>query len=95
MFVNHIKNMGWLTSLVFTESGTDYNIAKDFGQFKLEMIETEYQDLELSTSPKRDIKNSNNAASTLGILTEVMNRLNIHLPKKSIIIINQSLWNGC
>ena len=31
MFMNHIKKMGWITSLIFIESGTDYNIAKDFG----------------------------------------------------------------
>ena len=55
MFMNHIKNMGWLTSLVFTESGTNYNIAKDFGQFKLETIETEYQALEISVSPNDNI----------------------------------------
>ena len=29
MFMNKIENMGWLTSLVFSESGTYYNIAKD------------------------------------------------------------------
>ena len=40
MFMNHIKNMVFLTSIVFTESGIDYNIAKDFGQFKLDTIET-------------------------------------------------------
>ena len=57
MFMNHIKNMGWLTSLVFTESGTDYNIAKGFGEFKIETIKMEYQALELSTSPNYNIKN--------------------------------------
>ena len=31
MFMNHIENMGWFTSLVFTESGTYYHTAKDFG----------------------------------------------------------------
>ena len=45
MFINYIENMDWFTSLVFTKSGTNYNIAKDFGQVKLEMIETEYQAL--------------------------------------------------
>ena len=35
MFVNHIENMGWITSLIFAKSGTDYNIAKDFGQVKI------------------------------------------------------------
>ena len=29
MFMNHIENMGWFDALVFTESGTDYNIATD------------------------------------------------------------------
>ena len=56
MFMNHIENMGWLASLVFTESVTGYNIAKDFGEIKLETIETECQDLELSTSPNDNIK---------------------------------------
>ena len=32
--------MGWITSLIFTESGTDYNIAKYFVQVKIETIET-------------------------------------------------------
>ena len=66
MFMNDIKNMGWLTSLFFTKSGTDYNVAKDFGLIKLETIETEYQALELSTSPNNNIKNSNTAAYILG-----------------------------
>ena len=43
--MNQIKNIGWITSLVFTESGTDYNIAKDFGRVKIDTIETDYQDL--------------------------------------------------
>ena len=42
MFMNHIEDMGSLTYLVFTKSGTYYNIAKDFGQVKVETIETEY-----------------------------------------------------
>ena len=56
MFMNHIKNMGWLQFLVFAESVTDYNIAKDFGQVKLETIKTEYQALDLCTSPNDNIK---------------------------------------
>ena len=56
MLMNHIKNMGWLTYIVSTKSVTDYIIAKDFGQVKLETIETEYQNLELSTSPNHNIK---------------------------------------
>ena len=48
--------MGWLTSLVFTKSGTYYNIAKDFGQVQLETTKTEYQALELSTNPNNNIK---------------------------------------
>ena len=40
MFMNHIKNMGWITSLVFTGSGIDYNIEKDFGKFRIDTIET-------------------------------------------------------
>ena len=42
--------MGWLTYIVFAESGKNYNIAKYFGQVKLEAVETEYQALELSVS---------------------------------------------
>ena len=45
MFMNHIKNMGWIISIIFTKSGTDYNIAKDFVKFRLETIETYYQAL--------------------------------------------------
>ena len=56
IFMNHIKNMGWITSLIFTESGTDYNITKDFGQFKIEALETDYQALEIATQPTDDIK---------------------------------------
>ena len=43
--MNHIKNMGWITSLVFTESITDYKIAKEFGQVIKETIEMDYQTL--------------------------------------------------
>ena len=57
IFMNHIKDMSWLTSLVLTESGTDYNTAKYFGQVKLETIEAGYQALELSTSHNNNIKN--------------------------------------
>ena len=54
--MNHIENMGWITSLVFTKSGIDCNTEKDFGQFRLETIETDYQALE--------IFDSNNATSS-------------------------------
>ena len=33
IFMNHIKNMGWITPLIFTESGIYYNIAEGFGKF--------------------------------------------------------------
>ena len=56
MFMNHIENMGWITSLIFTESGTDYKIAKDFGQVKIETIETDYQALEIATQTTDNIK---------------------------------------
>ena len=56
MFMNHIKSMDWITSLVFTESGTDYNIAKDFGQFRIETIDTDYQALEIATQLTDNIK---------------------------------------
>ena len=56
MFMNHTENMGWITSLIFNESGTDYNIAKDFGQVKIETIETDYQALEIATQPTDNIK---------------------------------------
>ena len=59
MFMNHIKNMGWLTSLVCTKSGTAYKTAKYFGQVKLETIKTSYQALELSTSPNYNMKKIN------------------------------------
>ena len=56
MFMNHIENMGWITSLVFNESRIDYNIVKDFGQVILETIETNYQALKISTLPTDNIK---------------------------------------
>ena len=55
--MNHIKNMGWITYLVLTESGTYYNIEKDFGQVKIETIETDYQVLEIATQPTDNIQN--------------------------------------
>ena len=51
MFMNHIENMGWITSLVFTESGTDYNIANYFGKVRIETVETDYQALKIVTQP--------------------------------------------
>ena len=48
MFMDHIENMGRITSLVLAKVDTDYNIAKDFGQFRIETIETDYKDLEIS-----------------------------------------------
>ena len=40
--MNHIKNIVWITSLFFTESVTDYNLAKDFEPVRIETIETDY-----------------------------------------------------
>ena len=54
--MNHIKNMGCSTSLVFNKSGIDYNIMKDFGKVKLETIDIEYHALKLSTIPTDNIK---------------------------------------
>ena len=56
MFMNRIKNMGWITSLVFIKSGTNYNIAKDFLQVIIETIEIDYQALEIATQPTDNIK---------------------------------------
>ena len=56
MFMNHIEDMGWITYLVFTESGIHYNIAKGFGQVRIETIETDYQDLEIATQPTDNTK---------------------------------------
>ena len=92
--MNHIENMGWITSLVLTESSTDYSIAKDFGRVRIDTIEIDDQDLEVSTQLTDNIKNSNSAASTLGFSTQVMNRLKISLPKKVTIIIDPDLWSG-
>ena len=69
MLMNHIKNMGCITSLVFTKSGTDYNTAKDFVHVRIETIETDYQALEIATQPTDNNKNSNSVASTLGFST--------------------------
>ena len=94
MFMNHIKNMGWITYLVFTKSGTDCDIAKDCRKVRIETTETDCQDLEVDTQPTDNIKNSNSAASTLGFSTQATNRLNISLPKKFTIIIDPDLWPG-
>ena len=91
IFMNYIKNMGLITSLVFTESGTYYNIEKYFGQSRIETIETDYQALKITTQPTDNIKNSNNAASTLGFSTQATNRLKIYLLKKATIIIDSDL----
>ena len=56
MFMNHSKNMGWITFFVFTEPGTDYNIAKDFGQVSIQTIETDYQAIEIVTQRTDNIK---------------------------------------
>ena len=56
MFMNYIKNMGWIASLVFTESGKYYTIAKDFGQFRIETIDIDYQALEIATQPTDNTK---------------------------------------
>ena len=88
IFMNHIKNMGWLTYLIFTKSGTGNNTRKDFSQVKLEKIETEYQALELSLSPIVSTTKLNSRVSTLGSSTQATNRLKISLPKKVTIIID-------
>ena len=56
MFMNHIKDMRWLTSIFFTEPGIDYNTANDFVQDKQETIDTEYQVLELAISLNDSIR---------------------------------------
>ena len=38
MFMDHIEDMGRITSLVFNESGTYYNIAKYLVPFRIETI---------------------------------------------------------
>ena len=48
--------MGWITSLVFVESGTYYNIANNFRQFRIDSIEIDYQAPEISTQPTDNIK---------------------------------------
>ena len=55
MFMNHIKNMGWITSLVFTKLGRYYNIAKYFGQVRIETIDIDYQAMEISTQILRPL----------------------------------------
>ena len=49
--MNHIKNMGWITYLVFTKSGTDNSTVKDFVYVRIETIKTDYQDMEIATQP--------------------------------------------
>ena len=94
MFMNHIKNIGWIKSLIFNKSGIYHNIVKAFGKFRIETIEKDYQDLKISSQPTDNIKNSNSAASTLGFSTQAKDRLNISLPKKAKTIIDPDLWPG-
>ena len=56
LFMNYIENMGWITYLFFTKSGTDYNIAKHFVHVRIETIETDYEDMEIATQPTDNIK---------------------------------------
>ena len=56
MSMNHIKILGWITSIVFTKSSIDDNIARDFVQVRVETIEKYYQVLEISTQPTDNIK---------------------------------------
>ena len=59
MFMNHIKNMVWITFLVFTELCTGYNIAKGFEKFRIETIWIDYHALKITTQPTDSKKNSN------------------------------------
>ena len=56
IFMSHIENMGWITSLFFIKPGTDYNIAEYFGLVIKETIEIDYQTLEISTQRTDNIK---------------------------------------
>ena len=56
IFMNHIENMGWITYLVFTKSGTDYNIAEDYEKVRMKKIEKDYHALEIATQPTDNIK---------------------------------------
>ena len=94
MFMNHIENMGWITSLVSTESGTDYNIVNHFGQVKIETIETDYQELEIATQITDNIKKLKFRGLYTWLFNSSTNRLKIYLPKKATIIIDPDLWTG-
>ena len=72
MFMNHIKNMGWITSLVFTESVIDYNIENDYRQVRIETIETDYQALDIATQPTDNIKK----LKLCGLYTWILNSRN-------------------
>ena len=56
MLMNHIENIGWITSLVFTKLGIYYKIAKDFWKVIIKVIETDYQALKISTQSTDNIK---------------------------------------
>ena len=67
--MNSIDNMSWITYLIFTKSGTDYNIVKIFGQARIETIETDYQVLEIFTQPTDDI----NELKSVNLYTWIFN----------------------
>ena len=75
MFMNHMKNTGWITSVLFNVSGMYYNIAKDFGQFIIEMIEIYHQALEISTLPTDNIKKLKFRGLYTWLSTQVTNPL--------------------
>ena len=83
MFMNHIENMGWITSFVFTELGTYYNIAKAFEQVKIDTIEIDYQALEVATQLTDNIKKLKFRGLYTWLFNSSTNRLKIYLPKKA------------
>ena len=94
MFMNHIENMGWIASVVFTDQAQIATLRKILDKSKYRQQRQIIRRYKLPLNPLITSKNSNSAASTLGFLTQATNRLKISLPKKATIIIDPDLWPG-
>ena len=86
--------MGSIASLVFTESGTYYSIAKGFGKLIIDTIGTYYQALETSIQSTDNIKE----LKFRGLYTRLFESSNElpqdFLAKEATIIIDPDLWPG-
>ena len=93
IFINRIKNMGWLKCLVFNESGAYYNITEIFGRVQLVRLRQNIRLWKSQLVQTIPSWNSNIAIFTLGFSNQETNWLKISYPKKATSIIKQALWS--